>query len=311
MTPRKVLILVCLITCLASTAWSQQQILNTQYVFNRHLIHPGFTGIGGRLQASLLVRNQWRGVNGAPTTQALSIHAPINDDKTFSLGGIVIRDKIGVTTQTGVYMTAAYQLQVNEDTYVSFGLQGGFLNDQSNFSELPGFVGDPIFVSENLSTFRPNFGVGIYLVNKQFHFGLSVPNLVEQKFDQFTFQEGADIQRFFYIDTGYGFTIREDLVLEVSTLFKMQSGSPLQFDINGVLGYRSFIWLGTSYRSFESFDFLFRIKLGRDYYFGYSHDIATGPVTLSWVDTGSHEFHLQFGMSELTRKINRKKRFRR
>lgn len=186
-----------------------------------------------------------------------------------------------------------------------------FLNDQTNFSDLAGFVDDPVFALDNASTFRPNFGAGIYIVNDKFHLGLSVPNLVEQKFNLFSFQEGSDIQRFTYIDTGYGFSLKSDLVLDLSTLIKIQPGLPAQFDINGVLGFRNFLWLGTSYRSFESFDVLFRVKLGRDYYISYSYDIAAGSITLSRVDTRSHEFHLQFGISELTRKMNLKKRFRR
>lgn len=83
MTLKKILIATCLLIGSTTSLRAQQQILNTQYVFNRHLIHPGFSGIGGRLQASLLVRKQWAGINGAPTTQALSVHSPINDDKIF------------------------------------------------------------------------------------------------------------------------------------------------------------------------------------------------------------------------------------
>ncbi len=300
MTRTKLLLTICFILSPLGVL-GQQQILNTQYIFTRHLINPAYTGVGNRLQAALLVRDQWRGIDGAPKTQALSLHAPINFEKTMSLGGIMVSDKIGVTTQRAAYLTASYKLEVKKEAFISFGLQGGILTDQTNFSELDGFADDPIFASGNRTSFRPNFGAGVYYYDEKFHVGLSIPNLVEQKFEQFAFQEGSDINRFIYLDNGYAFTLKNQMILDVSTLLKVQSGNPAQFDINAILGMRSSIWIGFSYRSFESFDFLFRLKLARDYYFAYSYDIPSGPASLSRVNTGSHEFLIQFGMNKLTK----------
>ncbi len=279
----------------------QQQILNTQYVFNRHLINPAYTGLGSKLQASMLYRQQWVGIEGAPNTQALSLHAPINRNKNAALGGIIIRDQIGVTTQLGVYMTGSYILQLKSKTYLSFGLQGGILNDQTNFSELEGFADDPLFASGVISEFRPNFGAGVYIFDDRFHLGISVPNLFEQKFQQFSFQESADIFPFVYIDAGYLFHLKNGWTLDVSTLMRKEPQLPVQFDINGVIGVRDLLWFGLSYRSFESYDALFRVKLSRDYYFAYSYDISTGPASLSRVNAGSHEFMLQFGLNRPVR----------
>ncbi|WP_339694954.1 PorP/SprF family type IX secretion system membrane protein [uncultured Roseivirga sp.] len=208
-------------------------------------------------------------------------------------------------------MTASYALQVSDETFISFGLQGGALTDRTNFSELDGYANDPSLIAEDRTYVRPNFGAGIYIFDDRFHIGLSVPNLANQKFEQFSTQEGSDINRFFYLDDGYVFFLNPQWTLDLSTLLKVQPGDPVQFDINALVGVRQSIWFGTSYRSFESFDLLFRLKIARDYYFSYSYDIATGPVALSRVNTGSHEFNLQFGLSEISKKINRRNAFRR
>lgn len=298
---RKLIFTLILIAGFSLTGWGQQQILNTQYVFNRILINPAYTGIGGKLQASFLYRKQWSGIDGAPNTQVLSIHSPINHEKTASIGGIVIRDEIGVTTQTGVYMTGAYAIKLSDKTFLSFGLQGGFLNDQSNFAELEGFSEDPLFAMDNRSVFRPNFGAGVYLFDDRYHFGVSVPNLFEQRFEQVAFQEGADIYPFIYIDAGYLFYLKNQWTLDVNTLIRSEPELPLQFDINGIIGIRNMIWFGLSYRSFESFDALFRLKLSDNYYFAYSYDISTGPAALSRVNAGSHELMIQFGLGRMSR----------
>ncbi|MCE7995945.1 MAG: type IX secretion system membrane protein PorP/SprF [Roseivirga sp.] len=298
---KRLLLMSVLMTVMPFTGLAQQQILNTQYVFNRLLINPAYAGIGGGLQASFLYRKQWSGIDGAPNTQVLSMHSPINREKTASLGGMVIRDEIGVTTQTGVYITGAYALKMSDKTFLSFGLQGGFLNDQSNFGELEGFADDPLFVADNRSVFRPNFGAGVYLYDDRYHIGISVPNLFEQNFQQIAFQEGADIYPFVYLDAGYLFYLKTGWTLDVNTLIRSEPELPLQFDINGIIGIRNLVWLGLSYRSFESVDALFRLKLSENYYFAYSYDISTGPATLSRVNAGSHELMIQFGLNRLTR----------
>lgn len=300
MESRKLFVTLLLMFFLPVLLAGQQQILNTQYVFNRHLINPAYTGIGSKLQASLLYRQQWVGIDGAPNTQAFSLHAPVNRNKNAALGGIIIRDEIGVTTQLGVYMTGSYILQIGENTSLSFGLQGGLLNDQTNFSELAGFAEDPLFVADTRSEFRPNFGAGIYIFNDRFHLGISAPNLFEQKFQQFSFQESADIFPFVYVDAGYRFHLENGWTLDMNTLVRKEPRLPMQFDINGIIGIRDLLWLGLSYRSFESYDVLFRVKLSRDYYFAYSYDISTGPASLSRVNAGSHEFMLQFGFNRST-----------
>ncbi|WP_339694953.1 type IX secretion system membrane protein PorP/SprF [uncultured Roseivirga sp.] len=78
---------------LSASTYGQQQILNTQYVFNRHLINPAYTGVGNTLKASLLFRNQWKGIEGAPNTQAFSLHSPVNYDNSFSLGELLLEIK--------------------------------------------------------------------------------------------------------------------------------------------------------------------------------------------------------------------------
>lgn len=297
---KRILLVLVFISIGSFLARGQQQILNTQYVFNRHLINPAYTGIGNRLQASFLFRSQWSGIDGAPNTQALSIHSPINRDKTASLGGIIIRDEVGVTTQMGVYVTGAYALKISSKKFLSFGLQGGFLNDQSRFSELEGFSEDPLFASDDRTVYRPNFGAGIYLFDDRFHLGISMPNLFEQKFDKVAFQQEADIHTFTYVDAGYLFYLPNQWTLDMSMLMRAQAQLPTQFDINAVAGIRELLWFGVSYRSFESLDALFRLKLNDNYYFSYSYDFSTGPASLSRVNSGSHEFMIQFGLSRLT-----------
>ncbi len=294
---RKTLIKLSLLLLLPIMGQAQQQIINTQYIFNRLLINPGYTGVEDKLVMSALVRNQWSGLDGAPNTQAFTVHSPIDQEKTASIGGIFVRDEIGVTVQMAAYFTASYRLQVAERSFLSVGLQGGFLNNQANYSELPGFANDPVFAGGDISEFRPNFGVGVYFYSDRFHAGLSAPNLFERDVDVANMDSNSNIDRFYYLDMGYQFYLSPDLTLDVNTLWKVLNGDPTQFDIYSMVGIRDKIWVGAAYRSFDSIDALFKVKIKDNFFLGYSYDFAT-TSELSRVNSGSHEFMLQFALNK-------------
>lgn len=57
-------------------AKAQQEPQYTQYMYNTLVVNPGYTGSTGNLEANLLHRTQWVGIDGAPQTQALAFMAP-------------------------------------------------------------------------------------------------------------------------------------------------------------------------------------------------------------------------------------------
>jgi len=54
------------------TAFSQQVPMYSQYIMNGFLINPSFAGRDGYTTVNLTVREQWVGMNGAPSTYAAS-----------------------------------------------------------------------------------------------------------------------------------------------------------------------------------------------------------------------------------------------
>ena len=60
---------------------AQHSPLTSQYLFNGLLINPAYAGSRDALAANLTHRQQWVGFEGAPVTQILSVHAPVNRRK--------------------------------------------------------------------------------------------------------------------------------------------------------------------------------------------------------------------------------------
>ncbi len=95
-------------------SWSAISQFNPQYnsfMFNGLAINPAYTGTRECLSVVGLHSSQWVGFTGAPTTDYLALHTPINDE--HALGLTVFNDRLGVQNQTGIYPSYAYHLKLS------------------------------------------------------------------------------------------------------------------------------------------------------------------------------------------------------
>ena len=96
---------------------------------------PAYAGTHESLEFSAIVRDQWTGLPGAPSTQTLSLHTPLHN-RNIGLGFMLINDKIGITRQTGAYGAYAYKVRLNDRGVLSMGLQAGFTSTMKIFRKL-------------------------------------------------------------------------------------------------------------------------------------------------------------------------------
>ncbi|MFZ4102883.1 MAG: type IX secretion system membrane protein PorP/SprF, partial [Sphingobacterium thalpophilum] len=64
--------------------FAQQKPQYTQYVMNNFILNPAIAGIENYVDLKAGYRAQWQGLDGAPVTSYISIHAPIG--KNFLYG---------------------------------------------------------------------------------------------------------------------------------------------------------------------------------------------------------------------------------
>jgi type IX secretion system PorP/SprF family membrane protein len=276
------------------SAYGQQQGMFTQYMFNGLAINPAYAGSQESLSLTALARQQWTGLQGAPSTQTFSAHSPIKNEKV-ALGALFVNDKIGVIKQTGFHAAYAYRIQTRKAT-LSLGLQAGFTSYRAEFSPL--FVqdpNDPYFNNNNVNEFLPNFGTGAYYYSDRFYLGFSVPQLINNSYKKennnaFT---GVLQVRHYFLTGGYVFDFNPSLKLKPNVLLKAVEGAPLAVDLNANLLLKEVVWLGLSYRSLQSLSVLLELQLTDQFRMGYAYDFATSasPNNLRY---GSHELMLQY-----------------
>ncbi|HRI58675.1 MAG TPA: type IX secretion system membrane protein PorP/SprF [Saprospiraceae bacterium] len=246
-------------------AFGQQDPMFTKYFFNSLIFNPAVAGNNGHLTANLIHRSQWFGVDGAPSTQSLSVHSPLNNER-IGLGLSVVNDKIGASGTLDINTAYAYRFPLGEKMTLAVGLQAGVSNWRGNWSKLTLEDGTDEVFSENLNRWLPNFGAGLYLSSERFFAGAGCPRILEYDLREETRTTTyyAKSYRHFYTIVGAAFPLgSEQVVLRPSALLKSTGwfskfrkyatpqdvGSPTELDLDLSCFFNQAFWLGVAYRT--------------------------------------------------------------
>ena len=312
---KKILTILFIITLTIFSAKSQQEPVFSQYTMNQFLINPAYAGSEGYTSFNLTARQQWLGFENAPMTQAISGQTRIMKTSYVSksrsvkkrikrrrpsgkigLGGYLYNDQNGPIGRTGLEISYAYHLFIN-DGQLSLGMSLSAYQFRINTSELQTSEGyDPLIDEARESMFIPDGSVGIYYIYQPFYFGVSAKNLFQASVKFGGDKSFSDYQqvRHYYLTTGYRYDMNNDFEIEPSLLIKTTEAFNLQADVSLKGYYKRDYWLGFSYRTGNAFITMVGIKVDR-LYFGYAFDYSLNDIQR--ISYGSHEIMigLKFG----------------
>lgn len=285
---RYLLIIVFHLICFAAAA--QQKAMFTQYMFNGLAINPAYSAIDEALNITALSRHQWVGFTGAPNTQSLTLHTPIKESNT-SVGIMMMRDQIGeVITENSIFATAAQRVQISDETYLAAGINVGISQYRADYSLIEGSVNDPVFMDQN--DLRSNLGFGLMLFSDKFYAGFASPFFFYRDLKDIATASETAYKPHYILQGGYLADLGPDFKLKPNALIKYVNGAPMQIDLNANVLVKEAVWLGASWRSFDSFDFIAEVQLTPQLQLGYAYDFTT--TELAKVQKGSHEVMLNF-----------------
>ncbi len=284
-------ILITFTLFLINGAFAQQLTFNSQYMLNQFLINPAAAGTEDFIPIATSFRQQWAGFKDAPRTQMISAHSKLKDN--MGVGGILYNDVTGPLKNIGFQASYSYHVQIDDASKLAFGLSATLSQhvlDGSNF--VLNEATDQTLNGASQKSFNPDATFGMYYFGENYFAGLSVPQLLQNKYKFGDIVEGVNRQvRHYYLSGGYTFEAGNHYKIEPSLLFKMAPASPVQFDINTRLIYKENLWAGLSYRNQESVVMMFGIQ--RDQFrIGYSYDYTTSNIRNYSV--GTHELYLEF-----------------
>jgi type IX secretion system PorP/SprF family membrane protein len=305
-------ILIALISLfLAQSILGQQDVLSTQFMFNKLAVNPAFAGNSESANITAIIRDQWTGLEGGPKSQALSINFP--KFGKVGLGLNFNRQTVGVSeklTFDGLY---AYRFRVN-DGILSMGMSFSGRYFKQDFSDPKLIVIHPVAEDaaiENAvySTKIFNVGFGAYFSNNRFYLGASVPRLIRADIDYKPGTKKSYEVRHVYIMTGGALDISNKIVVMPQLLGRWAENSPYNLDLNlGFLFYDRFYIAstlrtgGTSEDWFESADFIMGFHLTRNIFFATSYDVTMTPLRM--YENGSLEVLMQYNFGKTVKPID-------
>ena len=281
-------------------SFGQQQAETSMYLFNGLYNNPACAGSRDVLNATVIYRDQWLKMPGAPQTASVAVNSPLPNDK-LALGILYSFDKIGVTTTNSFNADFAYRIKVGKkkDVNLSFGISAGFQNYVANFNGVATTdLNDPSFEGNYQKRWLPTVGAGFYAYNNKFFVGIAAPYILANRLNgsAAAFATSTGVARQYQnllISGGYAFEIGKKVHFVPSVLIKyIPKYAPVTLDFNAMFIFVDRIWLGASYRLNDSYNFTLGVNLTKQIKIGYCYDLTVSP--LNKFTTGTHEVMASF-----------------
>lgn len=295
---------ILVLIIITNTCFAQQDPMYTQYMFNTQTINPAYAGTWESIGFMALARQQWIGLDGAPSTYTFSFQSPLRKEE-IALGLNILNDKVGLEKRFSVFGDYSYLLKINKQTNLRLGLKAGFTNYSNNLQAYhlyPDGLTDLLFQGEIGTRFMPNFGIGAFLHSKTYYIGLSVPKLVHNEFQNNynNFSTQAELRHFFLIG-GLVVNLNEDIKFKPTFLAKATAAAPVEFDFSANLLIKEKIWLGTMYRTGDAFGFIAQWIFDKKLRIGYAIDFTT--TKLHNYQNGTHEIMVSYELRLMKEKF--------
>jgi len=255
----KILLFTLIVTICGSVNSQEGLPIYSDYLTdNYYLIHPSMAGVANCAKVRLTARQQWFGVDDAPSLQTVSINSRVGDSPV-AVGGILFNDANGYHSTVGGYATFAYHLMFSRNeidlNMLSFGLSAGFLQyklDETDFLA-PGEFDQLIAgIEQSATNFNIDFGFSYHFVDFYAHF--TAKNILNNDGINFN-EQGFEFRnlRTYLFSTGYTFSkYGSDWSYEPSIMFMHRDATEeTTIDVNAKV-YREMdfgkVWGGLSYR---------------------------------------------------------------
>ncbi|MCB8994200.1 MAG: PorP/SprF family type IX secretion system membrane protein [Bacteroidales bacterium] len=151
----KIFIFLFGILTTAGSVLAQQLPLSENYFMDKYSLSPSYAG---NFNSGYLVtgyRSDWSGIEGGPKTLRISYNDAFSKFENAGYGGKIIYDKAGIFNQLFVMGSYSYNLEINREHHLLFGLSGGVYRNSINLLDYyndPNYKLDPSLVNKDVNS---------------------------------------------------------------------------------------------------------------------------------------------------------------
>ena len=290
---RKLFLTAC---CLLQTAYwvfAQQDVQYSQHMFNQLALNPAYAGSKEVLACSMLYRNQWTGIPGAPTTGALNVQMPLQKRK-IGVGLEILSDRTGPKNVSALLFSYAYRFRVGKGMLAA-GLRMGVYNYISDWNKMDYKDQSDLYNTGNrTSKFTGTGDFGWHYYTRTLYCGMAFTHLNRGKIVASGSDSSARQYIHFFIPAGKAFEVGKAVVNPVLLIKGTLNGKP-EIDLGVNVLFKDKLWVGVLGRSGYGLVFLTQFQINDFLKAGYSYDYGVNKIGVA--GKGSHEIMIGYDLN--------------
>mgnify|MGYP002634731379 CR=1 FL=1 len=250
---------------------AQQQWMYTLNQFNPFESFSAMAGSYGEISVSARHRQQWMGVEGAPTSSQLAVHGPWDQ----AGWGIQLRsESTGARRMDLIRATGAYRLKL-KSSELSFALNAGLLRYQLDVEGLNVQDNtDLAFSNGNLHGAIPVVDFSAALRAEHVLFAVQANHINQPIIGWIASSTGKQVMQLDAL-VAADIHLSDKIELRPSLSTRYISAAPMSWDLVALLRWNEILWLGGGYRSEGMALGIVQWQVNDMMRIGYALDVAT------------------------------------
>lgn len=288
---KRLLALSAFIAFATGISYGQQDKLLTHFIYDKMTINPGSTGLDEGICGSMIYRNQWDKVNGAPNSTIFNVEANMN---RFFPGGIGIsfyNDAIGFARQNNAILNYSYPIDIAGKGTLGIGVGVGIVNFGMNPIWSPPTAQFDNTLPGKSSGTNVDLNAGLYWKssNNKYFAGLSSTHLSQSDIKALNYST----YRHYNILGGYRFmdVVGVDRDIDVQVLMRTDL-IKFSADINVRYMHENLFYGGLTFRTSDAIAVMLGFTPMPNFTVGYSYDLTINK--LASISRGTHELAVKY-----------------
>jgi type IX secretion system PorP/SprF family membrane protein len=294
----KKLLTILTIISTAATLYAQQIPISESYFLDKYSLSPSYAGNFNAKYLFMGYRSDWTGVDGGPKTLRISYNDVFPFMENAGYGGKIVFDKAGIFSQLYIMGSYSYNLLVNKEHHIMFGLSAGFYKNSLNLLEYyndPKYTLDPSLISQDIKSklkFMSDFSLVWTWKGAEAGFMFSNISLGDASYKDVNLKYNPLAN--FQFHATYLYNINEDWDLAPLVILRGGKYIKSQFELASQVVYLKKFWGSLVFRDPAIFGFGIganidnKLKIG--YNFNYATNVALGVLNNHEISVGVNIF---------------------
>lgn len=268
------------------SVFSQQDPLSGMYWNNYAVYNPATSGLEYKQDAYITYRDQWKDINGAPTTIFGNYNRRLADH--HGIGVNYYFEEIGNSKVQSGNINYNYQFLLKNESKLALGVAAGLYTlkyDDNWITPTTYYTGDPSIPSTD-PYYSLNLNAGVAFLTKNLYLGAGMLHL-----DETAVRDVYQKRLHSYFNARYIFNVGPESKLYTNSLIATD-WIKTSADFNIQFKWRSQFWIGVGYRTSRTWTANLGWDIKKRYRIGYQFENYLSK--LNGLNTQTHEVILGF-----------------